>query len=223
MPKGFKYIRSLKDVMDVNFKPNPRYNPKHEIDARRLNITDWATEAPFICPITNFEVGVNHKFSMLRTCGCAFSERALKECPSERCLVCNTPFTSADIFPLNPLLDDDEIQDLKAALKEKLEAERKQKREKAKGEQGAKEGQDGKDGKEKKRKKEQKDGGDPKKAKKLSGAVDLSLTNNNKPNEKKPRNVPANATATVYASLFTSSVNEPQVKESFLCRNVSRG
>jgi len=60
-----------------------------------------------------------------------------------------------------------------------------------------------------------------KKLKQLSGAVDLSLTN--KPKEKKPANVPANATATVYASLFTSSINQPQVKESFLCRNVSRG
>jgi len=133
MPKAFKHIRSLKDVVVVNLKPNPRYNPKNEIAARQQNITDWATEAPFICPVTNLEVGVNHKFSMLRSCGCAFSDRALKECPSECCLVCNKPFTSADMFPLNPALDDEELLKLKAALKEKLEAEKKDKKTKSRG------------------------------------------------------------------------------------------
>jgi len=217
IPKAFKHIRSLKDVMDVNFKANPRYNPKNEIDSKHLNITDWATEAPFICPITNLEVGVNHKFSMLKTCGCAFSERALKECPSECCLVCNKPYTSADIFPLNPAMEEEEIHTLKEALKEKMEAEKKLRKE-AKMEQAVNEGLDGK---EKKRKKEQQTGVDQKKVKKVSGAVDLSLLS--KSTEKKQANVPANATPSVYASLFTSSIKEPQIKESFLCRNVSRG
>lgn len=193
MPKAFKHIRSLKDVVDVNFKPNPRFNPKSEKDAKHLNITDWATEAPFICPITNFEVGVNHKFSMLKSCGCAFSERALKECPSERCLVCNKPYTSADIFPLNPAMEDEELYKLKETLKEKMEAEKKLKRE-AKLEHEIKEGQDGKD---KKRRKEVQTGLDQKKVK-ISGAVDLSLIS--KPTEKKQATVaPTNATPSVYA------------------------
>jgi len=232
MPKAFKHIRSLKDVMDIHFKPNPRYNPKNEIDATRLNITDCATESPFICPITNLEVGVNHKFSMLRSCGCSFSERALKECPSETCLVCNKPYTAADIFPLNP--DEEELQEKKIALEERLKEERKEKKLKAESskmsskEKNSKESQQPKEsvdsGKEKKRKKEE--GGnfehlDQKKSKKISGALDLSLMS--KPKEKKSLNIPTNATPTIYASLFTSSIKEPQIKESFLCRNVSRG
>lgn len=58
----------------------------------------------------------SHKFIVIKSCGCAFSEKSLKECPSENCLVCGKPFQKEDIIPLNP--DEAELAVLKEKLKE---------------------------------------------------------------------------------------------------------
>lgn len=125
----FNHIRSLKDVYDVKFKPNSSYNPDDE--KMNISLNDYGKEAPFICPITGLEVGSQHKFSYIKTCGCAFSDRALTECPSDICLVCNKPFKKEDICRLNP--NEEELKVLKEALKEKRSQEPEEpKREKKK-------------------------------------------------------------------------------------------
>jgi len=126
MPEAFSHIRSLKDIFPVNFQPNPEYNPNGE--KKSASVADIAQDSPFMCPLSGLLVGSNHKFSMLRTCGCAFSERALRECHSDVCLTCNTPFTAQDVLPLNP--DEEELKVLKQKLKEKRANEKKEKKEK---------------------------------------------------------------------------------------------
>jgi len=155
-------------------------------------------------------VGGSHKFAVLKTCGCAFSERALKECPSEICLVCNTPFTEQDVLPLNP--EDEELVELRLKLKEKMEQEKREKKERQR-EEAAKRVTFESKPKSKKRKAERVSA-----TVQVNGSVDITLK---KP--KKAQVAPANATPEVYASLFTSSIKESQVQESFVCRNVARG
>ena len=48
----------------------------------------------------------SHRFVFLRTCGCVFSERALKEAPSENCHKCGKPFTAGDVLVINGEEDD---------------------------------------------------------------------------------------------------------------------
>jgi len=218
IPKGFKHIHSLKDVFDVNFKANPRHDPHIHKMRATLALTDWAKEAPFICPITNIEVGVNHKFSVIKSCGCALSDKALRECPSEVCLVCNKPFTKNDVQPLNP--DEEELKELKIQFKAQRELAKKQKREKKEAAKKAITEQAGETTVDKKKRKD-KEQPEPQKKQKVSGSIDLSL----QPKKEKPKaaKIPTNATPSVYASIFTSSVKEPAQKESFLCRNVTRG
>jgi len=127
IPKHFSHIRSLKDVFPVNFTPNPSYNPKSE--QMSADAMDIGAVSPFICPVTNITVGSGHKFAVLKTCGCVFSERALKECPTEACLICNKHYTKEDVFYLNP--DEEEKKVRQATLQEEnSKKEKKVKKEK---------------------------------------------------------------------------------------------
>lgn len=58
----------------------------------------------FACPVTGIEANGRHGgFAALRGCGCVFSERALREVPTDECLQCRQPFSrETDIMPLNP-------------------------------------------------------------------------------------------------------------------------
>jgi len=112
LPAEFKHLKSLKDVFLVNFKPNPSYRAVTE--RKSAAVEDVGTDFPFICPITGLEVGGKHKFSVMKACGCALSDRALKECFSENCLVCAKPCKAEDIIPLNP--DESDYTALKARM-----------------------------------------------------------------------------------------------------------
>ncbi|KAG7226686.1 hypothetical protein INR49_023480 [Caranx melampygus] len=39
----------------------------------------------FICPVVGLEMNGKHRFCYLHTCGCVFSDRALKEVKTEIC------------------------------------------------------------------------------------------------------------------------------------------
>jgi len=222
LPREFKYIRSLKDVLPVNFAPNPNFNSKSE--KMSADLSDLGSDSPFICPITGIIVGgKNSKFCVLKTCACVLSEKALKECPSETCLVCTKHFTQDDIFELNP--EEDQIKLLKESLEQKKK-EKKQLIEKSKEGKGTqmREGTKGKE--EKGVMKEER--GTKRKAEEssfgkesISGSVDVTLT---KPKKPTPASAPVHSNKSVYASLFTSSLKSDSTKkESFLCRNVARG
>jgi len=181
IPYGFEHIRNIHDIFTVNLKPNPAFNPLEEQNSNV--ISNLSSESPFVCPITGLEVGGNYKFSFIKSCGCALSDRALKECKSDFCLNCNKPMKKEDIVPLNP--SDEERIEIVKVLKEKRAAEKEQK--KLKGENGEKK-------KDKKRKKE--------KAPKDK--------ENSAPAPKKAAYGPTKnlGDSSVYASLFTSSKKE---------------
>jgi len=115
IPSTYGYIRSLKDIFNVNFKVNPAYDALGE--KQNTTIVDIAQDAPFVCPITGLEVGGNYKFHCIKSCGCAISDRALRECPSELCLNCGKPFNKDDVIPLNPT--EEELKELKKNTKQR--------------------------------------------------------------------------------------------------------
>jgi hypothetical protein len=224
IPEAYSHIRSLKDVFPVNFQPNVDYKPTSEVSS--LNVVDLAQESPFACPITGLLVGSNHKFSVLKSCGCAFADRALRECPSDVCLTCNTPFTAEDVMPLNP--DEEQQKVLIQKMKDKRAGEKKEKKTK-KSRSSTVATEQVSNGKRKI------DTANP-------STVITSTTTTSKPapsvteshekltkkakvttEEEKPLKVSTFADKKVYASIFTSSMKETTKSETFLCRNVARG
>jgi len=217
IPECFSHIRSLKDVFPVNFSPNADFKPVGEKSSN--NVVDVAEDSPFACPVTGLLVGSNHKFSVLRTCGCAFSDRALRECPSDICLTCNTPFTSEDVMPLNP--DEEELAILKQKLKDKRASEKKVKKSKSSSLTSGLESSSTNG----KRKSETQTSTTTTVSQSSEKIVKKAKANHEiakeKPSASKTGGVP-DAKSSVYASIFTSSVKESK-PETFLCRNVARG
>eukprot|EP00899_Mesostigma_viride_P003561 jgi/Mesvir1/13205/Mv06164-RA.1 len=204
MPPSFSHIRGMKDVYTLKLSKNP-------------GVTDDSRMERFRCPVTGLEINGKFRFSFLRACGHVFSAKALKELPSSTCLECHTPFTDADIIPING-----SEEDVKA-LKERMETERatkaagaaktkKEKRKTADAAPADKEGavpeptaaRTGDDGTQ---------GGDTKP--RLKGSDRVVPAKKYKAAEVL---LPAHATKEVFASLFTSSA--PEVKETFVCRNM---
>jgi len=112
---AFSHIRSLKDVLVLNFTPNPGYENDH-------------SHSRFICPITQIEFNGHFRFVTLKKCGCVLSEKALKEVPATICLKCGNEFTQTDIIPLNGTKE--EIDNLRQKMLERREREQLEKKEK---------------------------------------------------------------------------------------------
>lgn len=96
MPEACKHIKSLRDVRDLNLTPNPIFED--------INKTEGMLDtrgAPYICKLIGLEMSGKFRFIALWSCGCVFSERALKEIGSKICLLCQQPFTDEDIVILN--------------------------------------------------------------------------------------------------------------------------
>lgn len=96
MPDSAKHIKSLKDVKNLQLTPNPVYKDCDKTEGM-LDVRS----APYICKLIGLEMTGKFRFVALWTCGCVFSERALKEIKSKNCSLCHTPFTEADIVILN--------------------------------------------------------------------------------------------------------------------------
>ena len=77
--------------------------------------------SPFMCPITSLPMNGRHRFSFLASCGCVFSEKALKEVPSPTCLSCGKEYTEDDVIPIYG--EEIEVQKLREKL-DKAEQER---------------------------------------------------------------------------------------------------
>ena len=67
-------IRSIRDVVEVKFEDNNSQNDSGENSAK------W------ICPVTQKELGPSVKSVYLVPCGHAFSEEAIREMKSDKCL-----------------------------------------------------------------------------------------------------------------------------------------
>jgi len=199
-------------LIPARFTPNPAFDAKEE-----ENIV-----APFICPITLIEVG-RHRFSLLKSCGCVLSERALREVPSKACLQCGKSFTVSDIITLNPSVD--EVDDIRKNMNTRRRGEKLEKRGKT----------------EKKRDKKANDSTAEKLIDGTSDVVENSMSKSKILAERvaqKKRIAELTTTTTsvepsaktaktaAYASIFTSSIKpdpNARMQETFMCRNVLRG
>ena len=131
---GSLYSKSsvLEVLLDKSSKPISAEHIKGIKDVRVLNLTENSTasvgpskgdiyldteSSEYVCPVVGLEMNGKYKFVFLWSCGCVFSERAIKMVKSESCHKCNTPFTDDDVIVLNP--DDDELKVLKAKMEER--------------------------------------------------------------------------------------------------------
>ncbi len=87
MPEIVSHVRSLKDVVELKLTINPSYKPMDKADAY-----NDVQVAHFVCPVSGLEMSGRYRFVFLRTCGCVFAEKAMKEVPSPNCHKVTTMF-----------------------------------------------------------------------------------------------------------------------------------
>lgn len=109
------HIRGTKDIKELNLTDNPEW------DGERRNTKGDCYEdiycGMFICPVVGLEMNGKHRFCYLQTCGCVFSDRALKEVKTEICHKCGDPFKSEDVVVLNGTKE--EVEKLRERMEEK--------------------------------------------------------------------------------------------------------
>ncbi|XP_061795744.2 replication termination factor 2 [Nerophis lumbriciformis] len=110
------HIRGTKDIKELNLTDNPVW------EGERRNTKGDRYEdihcGMFICPVVGLEMNGRHRFCYLHSCGCVFSDRALKEVKTEICHKCGDPFQDSDVVVLNGTKEDVE------KLREKMEQRR---------------------------------------------------------------------------------------------------
>ncbi|XP_074497898.1 replication termination factor 2 [Sebastes fasciatus] len=93
------HIRGIKDIKELNLTDNPEWEGE-----RRTTKGDRYEDihcGMFICPVVGLEMNGKHRFCYLQTCGCVFSDRALKEVKTEICHKCGDAFKYEDLIVLN--------------------------------------------------------------------------------------------------------------------------
>lgn len=75
MPESARHIRSLRDVRTLTMSRNPAYDRDGNQADGGLDVRS----APFICKLIGLEMTGKYRFVALWSCGCVYSERALKE------------------------------------------------------------------------------------------------------------------------------------------------
>ncbi|XP_034441381.1 replication termination factor 2 isoform X1 [Hippoglossus hippoglossus] len=110
------HIRGIKDIKELNLIDNPEWEGERR-NAKGDRYEDINC-GMFICPVVGLEMNGKHRFCYLQTCGCVFSDRALKEVKTEICHKCGDPFKHEDIVYLNGSKEEGE------KLREKMEAKR---------------------------------------------------------------------------------------------------
>ncbi|XP_068172417.1 replication termination factor 2 [Antennarius striatus] len=108
------HIRGIKDIKELNLTDNPEWEGE-----RRTAKGDKYEDncGMFICPVVGLEMNGKHRFCYLQTCGCVFSERAMKEVKTEICHKCGDPFKDEDIVVLNG--SKEEVEKLKEKMEER--------------------------------------------------------------------------------------------------------
>lgn len=110
------HVRGIKDIKELNLTDNPEWK------GERRNIKGDRYEdilcGMFICPVVGLEMNGKHRFCYLQTCGCVFSDRAMKEVKTEICHKCGDPFKPDDVVVLNGTKEEVDI------LREKMEEKR---------------------------------------------------------------------------------------------------
>ena len=67
-------------MVELKLTPNPSYKPSRKADSY-----NDVQSAQYVCPVSGLEMSGVYRFAFLRSCGCVFAEKALKEVHSEHC------------------------------------------------------------------------------------------------------------------------------------------
>lgn len=109
------HIRGIKDIKELNLTDNPEW------EGERRNTKGDRYEdihcGMFICPVVGLEMNGKHRFCYLQTCGCVFSDRALKEVKTEICHKCGDAFKDEDVVVLNGTKE--EVEKLREKMEER--------------------------------------------------------------------------------------------------------
>ncbi|XP_075880961.1 replication termination factor 2 isoform X2 [Nelusetta ayraudi] len=108
------HIRGMKDIKDLILTDNPEWEGERR-NAKGDKYEDNC--GMFICPVVGLEMNGKHRFCYLQTCGCVFSDRAMKEVKTEICHKCGDPFKNEDVVILNGTKE--EVQKLRVQMEEK--------------------------------------------------------------------------------------------------------
>ncbi|XP_018559373.1 replication termination factor 2 [Lates calcarifer] len=109
------HIRGIKDIKELNLTDNPEWEGERR-NAKGDRYEDIHC-GMFICPVVGLEMNGKHRFCYLQTCGCVFSDRALKEVKTEICHKCGDPFKDEDIVVLNGTKE--EVEKLREKMEER--------------------------------------------------------------------------------------------------------
>ncbi|XP_077386074.1 replication termination factor 2 [Festucalex cinctus] len=120
------HIRGTKDIKELNLTDNPEWQGERR-SAKGDRYEDIHC-GMFICPVVGLEMNGKHRFCYLQTCGCVFSDRALKEVKTEICHKCGDPFQNTDIVVLNGTKE--EVEKLREKMEERRRAKAKTKKSK---------------------------------------------------------------------------------------------
>lgn len=109
------HIRGTKDIKELHLTDNPEWEGERR-NAKGDRYED-ILKGMFICPVVGLEMNGKHRFCYLQTCGCVFSDRALKEVKTEICHKCGDPFKGEDLIVLNGTKE--EVEKLREKMEER--------------------------------------------------------------------------------------------------------
>ena len=115
------FLTYSQDIKNLRLTENPAYNADDDKNAK------------FICALIGLEMSGSFRFCALWSCGCVFSERALKELKTDICSMCQTPYTEQDVVIING--NEEDVNEMKTKMDARvarLKAEKKDKKNKVK-------------------------------------------------------------------------------------------
>ena len=216
LPMRIEHVTGLKALVTCKFHKKEEDSEKTNNNSNNNNNNNnkfrpTIEKGVFSCPLTGLDFNGKTKFVVLRPSGVVVSEKAIREA-KESCEEMNDGVSLKDAPPFIPINPTGEVLE---AMKEQLEKENLMKKEKKNTKKKKKsEGNDEKDDADE-------DSTNKNKNKRKKGFDDMNAEQTKKSfKATDPKHMPKGATASVYASLFTSSTKpEDQRKETFLARS----
>nr|XP_023021105.1 protein RTF2 homolog [Leptinotarsa decemlineata] len=124
LPESCKHIKSLKDVKDLKLTENPEFMKD---EGKKDGSLDHRA-APYVCPVLGLEMSGKFRFVAVWSCGCVFSERALKEIGTNNCHKCTKPFVDDDVVIINGTDEDLELMKNRMNIRRQKNKKNKEKK-----------------------------------------------------------------------------------------------
>lgn len=113
------HIRSMKDIKELKLTEKQSSSSDHQASSGKEQF-----KAHYVCPISNLDMNGKYKFYYILTCGCVFSERALRRVPNEKqCILCSKAYNpDSDLIIING--DDKEVEKLNQQMKSRKKSKK---------------------------------------------------------------------------------------------------